>query len=291
MWIIWGPASDVKEVGVVAERCPHCRRLSACRVTAYSEGVHLYGVTMASAVTHAICTCSACGGQFPCELWRYSNPLPLDAAFAIPIETLLERSNPLLKERLAWEARLEEHQADGQFAAAVKSMEQLRPGEIRRSLMNDLLRWGQMNGEQRAAVVTEADASARSVQLAKSVAGRLPRTTGCLLAALVCLAVWSMLLLAPVLRTVLWGGAIVLGGAMLGAFTWHAILKRRIEHWTREVLIPESKEAGVDLRKFITVLGDLPPPGPHGLDELRELKGHEATIRESLRKLGEPNSS
>lgn len=291
MWIIWGPASDVKEVGVVAERCPHCGRLSACRVTAYSEGIHLYGITMASAVTHAIGACSSCGGQFPCELWQYKEPLPLEAAFAIPIETLLERSNPLLKERLAWESRLEAHQADPQFVAVVKSMEQLRSGEIRRSLMNDLLRWGQLNEKQRLALVTDADASARSVQLARSVAGRLPRTTGCVLAALICLAVWSAVLWAPVLRTLLWGGAIVLAGAMLGAFAWHAILNRRIHRWTREVLIPESKQAGVDLRRFVTVLGDLPPPGPHSLDELRELKGHEGAIREALRKLGELGSN
>jgi hypothetical protein len=286
MCIIWGPSSDVKEIGVVAERCLHCRRLSPCRVTAYSQGVHLYYVTMASTVTHAICTCSSCGGQFPVELWQYNGTVPLAEAFALPLEALLERTNPILKERLGWESRLEEHKNDSQFAAVVRSMEQLRPGGLRRTLMNDLLRWSQMDEKQRTAFVTDADASARSVQLAESVASRLPRTTGCLLAATVCLAIWSAILWVPALCNLLWGGAIILGGTMIGAFVWKLILGHRVQRWTRDVLVPESRQAGVDLRRFVTVLGDLPAPGPHSLDELRDLKGHEGTIREELKRLG-----
>jgi transcription elongation factor Elf1 len=101
MWVIWGPVSGVKDIGIVAERCPHCGRLSQCRVTAHSQGFHLYFVTLASGVRDAVCTCSSCGGQFRCELWRYPNTVSDVEASTITMERLLERTNPTLKGK-AW---------------------------------------------------------------------------------------------------------------------------------------------------------------------------------------------
>jgi hypothetical protein len=222
-------------------------------------------------------------------LWQYSSILPASEALTLPIETLLVRTNPSLQERLTWEARLQEHQTDGQFAAAVQSLEQLRHGEIRRGLMNDLLSWGQMDERQRAELVKDAEASARSLQLAKVVAKRLPRTAGCGLAALACLAVWSAIVWAPALRNLLWGGAIVLAGAMLGAAIWRTVLSGRVRRWTREVLAPEARRAGIDWQRFVAVLHDLPAPNPHSLDELRDLKDHEGIIRDELQRLAAAN--
>jgi hypothetical protein len=88
-------------------------------------------------------------------------------------------------------------------------------------------------------------------------------------------------------RNLLWGGVTVFAGAAAGAWVWQAILGRRVRRWTRETLVPESQKAGVDLRRFLAVLGDLPAPGPHCVDELRHLKGQEGTIREELKKLNE----
>ena len=289
MWLVWGPATDATELGVVADRCPHCRRLSPCRVTGITQGVHVYFVTVASTVTEAFCTCHSCGAQFPCELWQYSRILTPSEALMLPLDALLTRTNPSLRERLTWEARLQQHRADSQFAAAVQSMEQLRHGELRRGLMNDLLDWDQMDQRQRAEVVKEAEASARSLQLAKSVAKRLPRMAGCWLAALVCLAVWSAVLWVPALGNLLWGGATILAGTMLGAAIWRAILSRRMRRWTREVLAPESQRSGIDLQRFVAVLRDLPAPNPHSLDELRDLKDHEEIIRDEVRRLAAAN--
>jgi len=288
MWIIWGPTSDVKNIGIVAERCPHCRRLAPCRVAARSKGLHLYFIPLVSGVTDAVCTCCACGGQFRCELWKYKDPVPEIEASTVTIESLLERTNPNLKERLAWEQQLDDHGSDPQFTAAVRSIEQLRPGGLRRGLMNDLLRWGQMDERQRVSLARDADQSACSLQFARSVATRLPNAAGgCVLALPICLVVWSALLWAPAVRNLLWGGVTLFAGAVAGAFVWQAILSRRVQRWTREVLVPESQQAGVDLRRFIAVLGELPAPGPHNVDEMRHLKEQEGTIREELRKLGE----
>jgi hypothetical protein len=85
----------------------------------------------------------------------------------------------------------------------------------------------------------------------------------------------------------LWGGVTVFAGALAGTSVWHVILSRRVQRWTKEVLVPESQKACVDLRRFIEVLGDLPAPGPQSGDELRRLKEQEETIREELRKLRE----
>src|SRR5262245_11674667 len=99
MWVIWGDVSDVKDIGTVAERCPHCGCVSLCRVAARSQGYHLYFITLASAVTEALGTCRSCGGQFRCELWRYQSLVPDIEAVTITMESLLERTNPSLKER------------------------------------------------------------------------------------------------------------------------------------------------------------------------------------------------
>jgi hypothetical protein len=162
-------------------------------------------------------------------------------------------------------------------------MEQLRPGLAH--LMNDLLQRSQMDEKQRMALVTDADASARSKSACRVGGQPVAQNDGCLLAQ------WSASpsgrrSVGTALRNLLWGGAIILGGAMIGAFVWKLILGHRVQRWTREVLVPESRQAGVDLRRFVTVLGDLPAPGPHSLDELRDLKGHEGTIREELKRLG-----
>jgi hypothetical protein len=256
-------------------------------VAARSQGFHLYFITLASAVTHAVCTCSSCGGQFRCELWRYKDTVPDIEASAITMEGLLERTNPILNERLGWERRLDDYGNNPHFMAAVRAVEQLRPGNLRKGLMNDLLRWGQLDERQRATLVRDADESARSLQFARSVATRLPSGAGCLVASLLCLAVWSAFLWAPAVRNLLWGGVTVFAGAVAGASVWQAILGRRVRRWTREILVPESQKAGVDLRRFLAVLGDVPAPGPHCVDELRDLKGQERTIREELKKLKE----
>jgi hypothetical protein len=285
MWVIWGSASGVKDIGIVAERCAHCGRLSPCRVMAHSQGMHLYFIPLTS-VTDAACICGSCGGQFRCELWRYRETLSDIEASTLTMEGLLKRTNPALKERLEWEQHLENHDSDPQFTATVQSVEQLRPGGLRTGLMNDLLRWGQMDDKQRTALARDADESARSLQFAKSVATRFPGNAGCLVAALASLAVWSAFLWAPAVRNLLWGGVTVFAGAAAGAAVWRAILRRRVHRWTQEVLVPESQKAGVDLRRFMTVLGDLPAPGPHNADELRDLKEQDETIRAELRNLG-----
>jgi hypothetical protein len=287
MWIIWGPTSDVKDLGIVAERCPRCGSVSPCRVVGRSQGFHVYFITLASAVTDAVCTCGSCGAQFRCELWRYKGTVPDTEASALPMETLLERTNPTLKERLGWEQRLAEYGTDPQFTAALRSVEQLMPGGLRKGLMDDLLRWGQINERQRATLVRDADRSAHALQFARSVATRLPKAAGCLVGSLISLAVWSAFLWAPAVRDLQWGALTLLAGAAAGAATWHAILRRRVLRWTKEVLVPESQKAGVDLRQFIAVLGDLPAPGPHSVHELRDLKEQEGTIRQELKRLGE----
>jgi hypothetical protein len=46
MWVIWGSASGVKDIGIVAERCAYCGRLSPCRVMGHSQGMHLYFIPL-----------------------------------------------------------------------------------------------------------------------------------------------------------------------------------------------------------------------------------------------------
>src|SRR5262249_20174852 len=96
---------------------------------------------------------------------------------------------------------------------------------------------------------------------------------------------WSIFLWVPAVRNLWWGGLTVFAGAAVGALVWQAILGRRVRRWTREILIPESQQSGIDLRRFISLVEDLPAPGPHNVDDLRRLKEQEETIRDELKKL------
>src|SRR5262249_16867403 len=161
------------------------------------------------------------------ELWRYTDTLPDSEAATVTTESLLERTNPNLKERLQWEQHLVDHGTDPQFTAAVRAVEKLRPGRQRTDRMNDFLRSDQMDEKQRTTLVEDAGKSAGCLQFATSLAPQIPRSAGCLVAALICLAIWSAFLWAPAVRNLLWGGVTVFAGAALGASIWQAILHRR----------------------------------------------------------------
>jgi hypothetical protein len=101
-WIIWGYSTVPRELGVVADLCPHCGCLSHCCVIGEFQRAHIYFITFMEEGTRGECLCSACGGGFPCELWRYREFLPAVEADTMTQESLLERTNLGLKERLLW---------------------------------------------------------------------------------------------------------------------------------------------------------------------------------------------
>lgn len=278
MWIIFGSSTDVKELGAVADQCPHCNRLTPCFVTGQSQGVHVYFITLAEQVTAAECLCSACGGRFRCELWRYNDFVPATEAHAIPLEVLLERTNPALMERLAWAHQQKQFASDARFTTTLESVEQLNQGRLRTEWLDQLKRWDQLAEVQRTNLAQISRETAEALRFARSMAGQLSSAVGCLPASLACLTVWSAFFWAPAVRNLFFGAVTVFIGLAAGTVVNQLFISRRVQRWVKEVLIPEGEISGINFARFITVLEDLPPPSPHRHNELTGLKENAAVI-------------
>jgi hypothetical protein len=286
MWLVWGTAKDQRELGVVAEQCPYCARLAPCYVTARVEGVHVYFITFAETATDAACHCGACGGLFHCELWQYERFVPPVEARDLPLETLLQRTNPRLKERLEWTRLQEDFAADPVFVKALQSAEQLRLGSLRTRLMNELRQWEGLEKGRRTELARTADEAARALGFIRSRVGQLPASAGCLLGLLVCVGAWSAFLWAPAVRTLVGGTLTVFAGLLAGTGVLQLLESRRVKRWTREVFIPEGEKEEIDFGQLVAVLDDLPPPSPHGHDELHRWREHAGAVLEELAAFG-----
>jgi len=284
MWwfIIWGSSTNLKELGVVADQCPHCDQLAPCCVTGHVRGDHVYFITLNEQVIGGECLCSACGGRFPCDTGRYRDFVPPGDASSMTTETLLERTNPDLKERLLWALEKRTFAADERFEVVSQSVEQLRPGRLRTQLQDGLRRWGQLSEEQRTELLHTVTESARALQFAESVAGRLPGPAGCLVACIACIAVWSAFFWTTAGRHLLSSVALVFAGFVAGAVVFQQIFSRRVRRWAKEVLIPEGEMAGIDFRRFVAILDDLSDPSPRVRGELDGLKENAAAIMKEL---------
>jgi hypothetical protein len=247
-------------------------------------GMHVFFVTLAEGVTQATCICGQCGGQFACESWRYPEMVPAPGALSLTMETLIDRTNPTLRERLEWAKRQEQFASDPRFEATRRSLDQLRAGRLRAGLKADLLRWDRLDERQRADLAQKADELARAMRFAGSIAPQIPSRGGCVTAVFVCLAVWTGFLWVPALAGdgLWWGAGVAVAGLLAGAAVHQLVLDRQVRRWTHAVLVPEGRKSGVDFDQFLAILDDLPPLGPRSQDTLGRLQEQAASIRKEL---------
>lgn len=279
MWILWGQTTEIKDLGVVAEQCPCCERITPCSVRTIFEADHVFFVKVAEASKETSSLCSVCGGSFACQLWRYPNLVPGSEAAGLPVETLLARTNPGLVERVQMKQQVIDLGGDDRFAVAYEQLEGMRPGELHAGLLKQLLDWGRLEDEHRVSLVCQVEACSRAWRLARQVAPGFPGHAGCLSAFLVALIIWSTFFWLPLVRSWLWGTVTVLGGCGAAALTGHILLGRRVRRWTREVLVPEAQRANVSLPCFLTVVDDLPDTRFRVLEDLWPVKDQLETIR------------
>jgi hypothetical protein len=283
MWLIWGSTGEWKDLGVVAERCPSCRLVGPCRIAGLAKGVHVYFIPVASAVTEAACTCGGCAHQFRCDSWRYKTYASPADADLMTIEELAERTNPDLLDRLDWERQVDKFGADPRFASVLAASECLRRGRLRDDLFDELRHWQDLGEGRRNDLATDAEVMARTMHFAGMASEKFPREAGCLIATVLCISVWSSLLWWPGLRGDLAGIlATAVVGILFGTAASQAFQRRRIRRWVSEVVIPEGSKSGLDFDRFIALVEDIPPSGPHSRDELCSLRDHSQAIREAL---------
>jgi hypothetical protein len=282
---LWGPATEIKDLGVVAEQCPYCERIAPCFVRAIWQVDYVLFVKTSVVNKDTSCLCPTCAGSFPCKLWCYPELATVKEAAALPLDDLLARTNPRLVERNQMRQQVRALGGDARFTAAFEQLDGMRPGEMQVELLKQLFDWCRLKDEQRDHLVQRVADCARAWQLLRQVGPWFP-SHGCLSAIGAGLVVWSAFLWSPVGQS--WLGIVgtVLAGLGAAALTSHLFLARRIRRWTRLVLVPEAKLANVSLPTFLTVVDDLTGAPVNVMDDLWPVKDQIETIRGVLARDG-----
>ena len=279
---IWGPFTEIRDLGVVAEECPHCERVTPCLLRSVYRGSYLFFVKMAAPTEESSSLCTACLKTIPCQRWRYAAVVPIRKAKALPIEILLARTNPGLAERLQLREQIRALGGDAAFGLAYEQVERLRHGVLRSSLLKELLNWDRLAVEQRTLLRQFIGDHARAWQFACQIAPSFPRHAGWGRAALVVLAVWSAFFWAPAIHSWLWGSITLVAGLVAGALTWQLILTRHVCQWTRKILIPEAQDGNVSLVCLLAVVEDIPGCHLGMMEDLWSITNELETIRRVL---------
>jgi hypothetical protein len=278
---LWGPVTEIRDLGVVAEQCPYCEQIMPCLLRSVYRWHFVLFVKTAAPIGESSCLCTICHKAFPCEPWRYTNPTPIQEAKTSQVEDLLARTNPGLAERLQLKEHIGNLGGDARFTAAFEQLEKMRPGNLRSVLLQQLLGWDRLTEEKRANLAQHIGSRARSSQFARQIAPGFP-APGCLIPALVAVVTWSTIFFVPPLQSWLWGGIVVTAGFAAAALIRNAPLTRNARQWTRQVLIPEAHDANVSLGCFLAVIDDVPVDQQGALDDLWPIKDQIETIRKVL---------
>jgi len=279
MRAIWGWATQITDLGVVAEQCPYCERTMPCILRSVSRIHYVFFLETTGLERERSCYCTGCHKAFPSEHWRYAAVLPIQEAKNLPPEDLLARTNPGLADRLELKEQVSALGCDARFAVAYEQLEQLRPGALRKGLLCQLLGWERLTDEQRALLGQHIGGRSRAWRLARQIAPGFPRHAGCLSVAMVALIVGPTFLWVPPLRSWLWGSVLVVAGLIAAALIDQARFSLRVRGWTRKVLIPEAQDTKVSLDCFVAVVDDVPGSRLGLTEELWPMKDQLETIR------------
>ena len=105
-------------MALIADLCPHCQRITRCHVkerVSLAAGV-LFGIPFALPLSSVTCFCGECGSEFHSESWDHEKTVSPAEADSLDMETLLNLTNPRLKETLA----LSELRATPQLGEALR---------------------------------------------------------------------------------------------------------------------------------------------------------------------------
>jgi hypothetical protein len=266
----WGAATEITDLGVVAESCPHCAQIMPCLACF---------VRTTDPWIERSCLCTGCHKPFRGEHWRYTVALPIREARALPPEDLLARTNPGLAERIELKELVLALGGDHRFAVAYERLEQMRPGALRSGLLRQLLAWDRLPEEQRTVLAEQVAARARAWQFSRQIAPAFPDDATPLAAVAAALVLGPVFLWIPGARSWLWGGATVVAGLVAASLIGNAISIRRVRRWTRQTLIPEAQDANISLGCLLDVVDDVPGSGRGLAEDLWPMKVQLGTIR------------
>jgi hypothetical protein len=268
-------------MALIADLCPNCRQITRCHVVERVSvvGGVLFGIPLVLPMSSVTCSCGECGFEFRSQSWDHQKTVSPADAVSLDIETILSRTNPLLKETLT----LSELKATPRLTEAFQLLEQLTPGSLRTGLKHTLQHWPRLDEGQQECFLAEVRDCAEALRFARQMAGRYTTgVVGCLTGLLGCVGVWSacLMMLGSPLR--LWGWVVVFAaGLMTGGLLNLLFWSKRDKRWVKEVLLPEAQRSGIRLGTLLAVLEDSVPL-QRAEDELRLLRQLAPTIRNEL---------
>lgn len=279
---IWGPVIEIKDIGVMAEQCPQCQRVTACLLRSVQRGFCVFYLKTAASSHETSGFCTECHKAFHCDAWRYASAVPAKEAKGLAIEELLVRTNPSLAERVQMKEQIAALGGDTRFAEAYHQLEETHIGRLRAGLHEQLLNWERLPEEVKTALAQQIVDRARAWKLARHIAPGFPDHVGCLPAIVSALVVWLVFFLpALALRSTLLGSVSFLIALPAAALTRHFLFAPQIRRWTRTVLLPECSDANISFASFVEVVDDLADSPLDRLETLWSVKRELNTIREA----------
>jgi hypothetical protein len=253
----WGGATEIIDLGVVAELCPHCEQIMPCLLRSVCRGHYACFVKTTGPTIERSCLCTGCHKPFVGEHWRYAAVLPIGEAKALKPEDLLARTNPCLAERIQLKEQVRALGGDHRFAVAYDQLEQMRPGSLRSGMLQQLLAWDRLPEKQRTHLAEQITARARAWQFSRQIALAFPEPTVSVPAVVAALVMGPVFVCIPGARTWLWGGATVVAGLVAAWLVGNTLYMRRVRQWTRQTLIPEAQDANISLGCVLDVVDDV----------------------------------
>jgi hypothetical protein len=253
----WGAATEIIDLGVVAELCPHCEQIIPCLLRSVCRGHYACFVKTTGPTIERSCLCTGCHKPFVGEHWRYAAVLPIGEAKALPPEDLLARTNPCLAERIQLKEQIRALGGDHRFAAAYDQLEQMRPGALRSGMLRQLLAWDRLPEKQRIRVTEQIATRARAWQFSRQIALAFPEPTVSVPALVAALVMGPVFVWIPGARSWLWGAATVVAGLVAAWLVGNTLYMRRVRRWTRQTLIPEAQDAKISLDCLLDVVDDV----------------------------------
>lgn len=289
---IWGPATEITDVGVMAERCPHCERVTPCLLRSIRHSYFILFLRSVSIAHENSGFCTECHKAFHCDPWRYVCVVAIGEAKSLGIEELLTRTNPSLAERVEMKELVAALGGDARFAEANQHLEEMRIGELRSRLLEKLLNWKRLDEEARSALTQRIADRSRAWKLALHIAPGFPSHVGCFPGLAAGLVVWLLFfVLALAVRGRLMVGASFFLGLAAAIITRQFLLNPQIRRWTHNVLIPECCDAKVSIASFAEVVDDLAGTELDRLEPLWPIKLNLETICHASKIEGELQES
>ena len=278
-----GEVIETNDLGVVAENCPYCDRLTSCLLRTVSRGNYVFFVKMAELSRESSCMCTDCLKTFPGKPnWSYAGVVPIREASSMELDDLLTKTNPILADRIHFKEQIRELGGDDRFAVAFDNVDGMRPGPLRSDLMRKLVDWPSMGETQRTELSEHIGALSHAWKFARQMAFGFPVSSGFLPFVAAAMMVGLVLIYAFERQNWSWT-AVALGAGVVATLVAETILfKRQIRRWTTQVLIPEAQAANVPLERFIAVVDDIPGRKLPVKDDLWPVKDQLENIRQIL---------